>query len=276
MDLMTKTGSSTAILSLTAPGVQIAPVEQQGQLARSVNEFAAKVRDENSKFGFFAALPTLLDADRAIEEITYALDVLKADGVTLFTRYGDGHYYLGNDLFRPIWKELNRRKAVVFIHPTHPLDTALTNPRLPQPIIDYPHETARTAFDMIITNTKRDHPDCKVILSHAGGTLPILLMRGAEGIAMMTQHNKTSESVLEDARSFYYDLALSSSSNVLDTLLRHFPHDHILWGSDFPYAPAIACQMFAKLLDDYDMSEETRTNICYRNAHSLFPRLASN
>ena len=273
---MSKTGSSAAILSLTAPGVQIAPVEQQGELARSVNEYAAKVRDENPKFGFFAALPTLLDVDRAIEEITYALDILKADGVTLFTRYGNGHYYLGNDLFRPVWRELNSRKAVVFIHPTHPFDTALTNPRLPQPIIDYPHETARTAFDMIITNTKHDHPDCKVILSHAGGTLPILLLRGADGIEMTTRGNKTSESVIEDARSFYFDLALSSSSNVLDTLLNHFPHDHILYGSDFPYAPAFAGQKFAKLLDDYDMKDETRANIYYRTAHSLFPRLASN
>lgn len=273
---MSKTGSSTAILSLTAPGVQIAPVAQQGDLARSVNEYAARIRDENTKFGFFAASPTLLDAQRAIEEIAYALDVLKADGVTLFTRYGNGHYYLGNDLFRPIWKELNRRKAVVFVHPTHAVDTALTNPRLPQPIIDYPHETARTAFDMIVSNTKRDHPDCKVILSHAGGTLPILLMRGAQGVAMTTQGSKTSESAVEDARSFYYDLALSSSSHVLDTLLNHFPHDHILYGSDFPYAPAPAGQMFAKLLDGYDMKDETRANIYYRNAHSLFPRLASN
>jgi predicted TIM-barrel fold metal-dependent hydrolase len=276
LDLLSKTDSSTAILSLTAPGVQIAPLEEQPKLARSVNEAAAKLRNESSKFGFFAALPSLLDTKAAIEEITYALDVLKADGITLFTRYGDGNYYLGHKLFRPIWEELNRRKAVVFIHPTHPLNTDVWNPLLPQPIIDYPHETARTAFDMISTNTKRDFPDCKIILSHAGGTLPILLSRASIGIAMISRGSKSNESVIEDAKSFYYDLALSSSSHVLDTLLNHIPHDHILYGSDFPYAPSVTGEMFAKLLDEYKLSDETRAQIYYKNAQRLFPRLAGN
>ena len=270
---MGRTNSSTAILSLTSPGVPIAPPEEQAELARGVNEYAAKLRDGNARFGFFAALPSLLDTKAALEEMTYALDVLKADGVTLFTRYGEDNYYLGHKAFRPIWEELNRRKAVVFIHPTSPRDTGLVNAYLPQPIIDYPHETARTAFDMISNSTKRDYPDCKCILSHAGGTLPILLVRAAGGIDMMSRGSKPAESILEDARSFYFDLALSSSSNVLDTLLRHFPHDHILFGSDFPYAPAAAGEMFAKQLDEYELTEQTRRQIYYENAHRLFPRI---
>jgi 6-methylsalicylate decarboxylase len=273
---MGRTNSSTAILSLTSPGVPIAPPEEQAELARGVNEYAAKLRDGNARFGFFAALPSLLDTKAALEEMTYALDVLKADGVTLFTRYGEDNYYLGHKAFRPIWEELNRRKAVVFIHPTSPRDTGLVNAYLPQPIIDYPHETARTAFDMISNNTKRDYPDCKCILSHAGGTLPILLVRAAGGIDMMSRGSKTAESILEDARSFYFDLALSSSSNVLDTLLRHFPHDHILFGSDFPYAPAAAGEMFAKQLDEYELTEQTRRQIYHENARRLFPRIFGN
>ncbi|TGO07512.1 hypothetical protein BTUL_0270g00120 [Botrytis tulipae] len=271
---MDKTVSGTAILSLTAPGVQIVPLEEQAKFARSVNETAANLRDENPRVGFFAAVPSLHETTAAIEEIAYALDVLKADGITLFTRYGNGHYYLGHKLFRPIWEELNRRKAVVFIHPTHSLNTDIWNPILPQPVIDYPHETARTAFDMISTNTKRDFPDCKVILSHAGGTLPLLLLRASSVIGMTSRGSKSAESVMEDAESFYYDLALSSSSHVLDTLLNHIPHDHILYGSDFPYAPAVVGEMFTKLLDEYKLSDETRELIYYKNAHKLFPRLA--
>lgn len=153
---------------MTAPGVQIVLLDEQAKFAQSVNETAAKLRDENPRVGFFAAVPSLHETTAAIEEITYALDVLKADGITLFTRCGTGHYYLGHKLFRPIWEELNRRKAAVFIHPTHPLNTDIWKPLLLQPIIDYPHESPRTAFDMISTNTKRDFSDCKVILSHAG------------------------------------------------------------------------------------------------------------
>ncbi|KAF7890634.1 hypothetical protein EAF00_008949 [Botryotinia globosa] len=248
----TKTASGTAILSLTAPGVQIIPLEEQAKFARSINETAAKLRDENPRVGFFATVPSLHETTAAIEEIAYALDVLKADGITLFTRYGNGPFCLGHKLFRPIWEELNRRKAVVFIHPTHSLNTDIWNPILPQPVIDYPHETARTAFDMISTNTKRDFPDC-----------------------MTSRGSKSAESVMEDAESFYYDLALNSSSHVLDTLLNHIPHDHILYGSDFPYAPAVVGEMFTKRLDEYKLSDETRELICYKNAHKLFPRLAA-
>lgn len=91
---------------------------------------------------------------------------------------------------------------------------------------------------------------------------------------MTSRGSKSADSVMEDAESFYYDLALSSSSHVLDTLLNHIPHDHILYGSDFPFAPPVVGEMFAKLLDEYKLSDETRDLICYKNAHKLFPRLA--
>jgi predicted TIM-barrel fold metal-dependent hydrolase len=97
---------------------------------------------------------------------------LKADGVTLFTRYGDGNYYLGHEKFKPIWDELDKRAAVVFIHPTHPVDITPVNKLLAQPIIDYPHETTRTAVDLIVSDTIRTHRNVKIILSHAGGTHP--------------------------------------------------------------------------------------------------------
>src|SRR4051812_16762851 len=99
--------------------------------------------------GFFAALPSLLDTEAALKEIEYALDTLKADGITLFTRYGDGAKYLGHPDFRRIWEALNARKAVVFIHPTHTTDTRLAHLALPQPILDYPNETAKTAMDLV-------------------------------------------------------------------------------------------------------------------------------
>lgn len=84
---------------------------------------------------------------RHLLKIAYALDTLGADGVTVFTRYGEGHTYLGNPSLEPIWAELNRRKCVVFVHPTHPVDTTMVNRQLPQPAIDYPHETTRTAME---------------------------------------------------------------------------------------------------------------------------------
>jgi predicted TIM-barrel fold metal-dependent hydrolase len=160
-------------LSLTAPGPGIVSGPASTRLARVANEKAAAIRDAHpQQYGFFAAVPSLLDTEAALSEIQYALDVLKADGVTLFTRYGDGNYYLGHENFKAIWDELDKRVTVVFIHPTHPVDTSTVNKFLAQPIIDYPHETTRTAVDLIISDTVRTHQNVKIILSHAGGTLP--------------------------------------------------------------------------------------------------------
>lgn len=233
---MERNGATKAILSLTAPGAVIASTDSERRaLARRANEYAAHLRDENpGKWGFFAAMPSLLDTEGALAEIRHSLDVLQADGVTLFTRYGSGNRYLGDGDFRPIWEELNTRKAVVFIHPTHPADTTPVNPLLPQPAIDYPHETTRTAVDLIITNTKRNHPDCMVILSHAGGTLPYLVSRlstvSRDAAATARVYGKTSDEIMEDFLSFYFDLALSSSPAVLKMVLELIPHDHLLYG----------------------------------------------
>ena len=51
----------------------------------------------------------LPDVDATLAEIAYAYDTLKADGVGLFTSYGD--MWLGHPTFRPVMEELNRRKA---------------------------------------------------------------------------------------------------------------------------------------------------------------------
>ncbi|KAJ5555990.1 hypothetical protein N7513_003632 [Penicillium frequentans] len=239
---MASNGIRKAILSLTAPGASIAPdIESARILARQVNKYAASLRKQHpNSFGFFVALPSLEDITGSLAEIEYGLDVLKADGVTLFTRYGDGNNYLGHSTFTPIWEELDARKAVIFIHPTHPVNTTWTNPLLPQPVIDYPHETTRTAVDMIIANVTQRFPNCRKILSHAGGSLPYLISRIAT-TSRVTESTKmtfgkTTEEIMEDFKSFYYDLALSSSPAVLNMVFDLVPHHHISYGSDFPYA----------------------------------------
>ena len=99
-----------------------------------MNEFSAKIRDdEPDKYGFFAALPSLLDGKLAHEEMAYALDELKADGITLFIRYGTDNHYLGHPDFTENWDELDRGEAVVLIPPMHPADTNLVNPKLLRP-----------------------------------------------------------------------------------------------------------------------------------------------
>lgn len=238
--IMQRLGVKTAVLSVTAPGACILKGSESFKLARQLNEYAAGLRDNDPQsIGFFASLPDLLDTEAALSEIAYSLDVLHADGITIFTRYGENHTYLGHSSLEPIWAELNRRRAVVFVHPTHPVDTTMVNPKLPQPALDYPHETTRAAMDMMLSGTRSKYPNCKIILSHAGGTLPYLIsrvstpMRKAPDFAVQYRMGTTHDRLIDDFRSFYYDLALSSSPHVLDLALKIIPHDHILYGVSY-------------------------------------------
>ncbi|KAJ5465287.1 uncharacterized protein N7458_000973 [Penicillium daleae] len=274
---MKNSSITTTILSITAPGASVLHGEGGRQLARKANNYAAALRDENpDRYGFFAALPSLLDLEGCLDEIRHSLDILKADGITLFTRYGSENLYLGNVAFAPIWQELNQRHAVVFIHPTHAVDTNLASPSLPQPMIDYPHETTRTAMDLVLSGTKRRFPNCKVILSHGGGTMPYLATRVAN-LVKGTPMGKTTlqpSEIIEDCKSFYFDLALCGSHHTMRLLLDFASHDRILYGSDFLYAGEEGIRSFSHDLDSFPMDETLRNKIYFLNARALLPRFS--
>ncbi|KAK6382186.1 hypothetical protein LTS17_004073 [Exophiala oligosperma] len=277
-----ESGVGVTIFSLTAPGAGIA----QGQsdraaaaLARETNEYLASLRDESPRTrGFFACvLPPLTDTPAALEGIAHALDVLKADGVTLFSRYGapgSPNKYLGHADFGSAWQALNERRAVVFVHPTHAADTDLIDPSLPQPIVDYPHETTRTASGMIVAGTVDAHPDCKIILAHAGGTLPYLADR-LLALADTGLASKTARDIKNAVRSSYHDVALSSSKKVVDVLLKVTTPDHILFSTDYPYAPPATIRSFPSRFNDAELKEDFKYAISRGNALKLFPRLAA-
>ncbi|KAK2033244.1 amidohydrolase family protein [Colletotrichum zoysiae] len=276
-ELCKSIGVKTAILSHTAPGPVVkSDPREASALARKLNEFSASLRDSDPEhYGFFASVPSLADTELCLAEIRYALDELKADGVMLMTRYGSDNHYLGHPDFIPIWQELNTRKAVVLVHPTHPVDVNLVNKCLPQPMMDYPHETARTAMDLILSDTFRLHArDCRIILSHGGGTLPMVVSRVA-GLALLTPFiNKSAEQIREEVGWFYYDTAMCSSPEQLAALQVIAKPGHILFGSDFPNCPPEAIERFTAQLDASEvLASDYRNGIENSAAKTLFPRL---
>lgn len=265
-------GVTTTILSLTAPGACILKEPKAAaNLARKTNEYAAKLRDERPKeYGFLAALPSLLDKELVLQEIAYAYDVLKADGVTLFTRYGEDNHYLGHPEFKDIWAELNRRSAVILVHPTHPVDTSQVS-NLPQPVIRYPFETTTTALDMLHNKTVRNNPNCKIILSHAGGTLPFLIGRPA---SILPKGQAELDAFWDDARSFYYDTAVAGTENVLSIMEKFAKPGHLLYGSDTPYANNDIINFHTSRQDEFQFKDPSlAAKVNRENALELFPRL---
>ncbi|KAI4198281.1 MAG: hypothetical protein LQ350_005364 [Teloschistes chrysophthalmus] len=281
---MTAHNISTVIFSVSTPGIDIITPTQSIKIARQCNEYGAQLRDSDpTSFGFFAMIPDpLTHTQAAVEEIEYSLDVLKADGVCLLTRYGKGNSYLGHEEYQPLWDALDARNAVVFIHPSQPADPNIVNPALPAPVIDFPHETCRAAVDLVVSNTLSTHPNCKIILSHSGGTLPYLAPRVAAIVPMilksMPPHRhhppKTTSQILSELQNFYFDVALGSDDLVLPLLTRFAKPGHVLFGSDVPYAPRPVIDFFMGKLDEWErgVSGEEKFKIDWGNALGLFPR----
>ena len=263
----------TAILSVACPGVHIDPSRQKDDearsMARAVNEFAAQVaRDHPDRFGFFATL-TLPDLDGALTELAYAYDELGAAGVVLLANTHGR--YLGEPAHEPLFAELERRRAVVFVHPAE-----LQGPRvagIPPYVADFLLDTTRAACQLVLNGVVRRYPNLKIILSHAGGFVPYASHRLAFTSTAETQHSPLE--ALEDFRSFYFDTALSSTPASLPSLLAFAKPGHVLYGSDWPLAPSAAVQYFTGQLDAYGaLDADGHAAIDRRSAESLFPHLA--
>jgi predicted TIM-barrel fold metal-dependent hydrolase len=261
---------ATGVLSLTAPGVVGWKPYERRDMARRVNEYTAALVTRNpSRFGNFATLP-LPDMDGALDEIAHAFDALKADGIILLSNF-EGNY-LGDPVFEPIWAELDRRSAVVFIHPGKPSIPTLEG--VPGPIVDYPFDTTRVAVHMVLNGVMDRYRRVNVILSHAGGFLPYAARRFAELAPHVRSNVPTTEELLAAFRRFYFDTALSSPT-ALPSLQAFAGAERVLYGSDYPYAPATVGASFTKQLDAYQgFSEAEHAAVNRGNALHLFSRHA--
>jgi len=261
----------TAITSLT-PRVILKNMHRLREVARKCNEFQARAALEHpSRFGSFALLP-LPDVDGALEEITYALDILHLDGVGLFSSVNDR--YLGDPLFDPVFDELNRRNAVVFIHPTHCEAPAETNLGAPPFVVEYVFDTTRAIVNLVFTGTLRRCPDVRVIVSHGGGAVPYLAQR----ISMLEGHRKAPEvaEVIPQLRALYYEIASTTAGYALRSLQELADPNHILWGSDLPFVYGERLQEEVDHWEAYDgFNAAERVDVEQRNAGRLFPRFFS-
>ena len=266
-------GVATAMLSITAPGVSFGDVQEARQLARDMNEFATAkmVSDYKGRFGLFAVLP-LPDVQGSLQEIEYAFDTLKADGVGLLTSYGNT--WLGAPVFNPVFEELNRRKAVVY---THPIDAPCCQNLMagvaPQ-MLEYPTDTSRAIVNLVAGGSATRYPDIRFIFSHAGGTLIGIAGRFLGTAASAASLSKPAEpnSRLYHLRRFYYDTAGSANPVNMQALKMIVPSSQIVFGTDTPFFDGATT---VQGLQDCGFTAEELRGINRENALTLLPRYVS-
>ncbi len=266
--LMDRHGIATAITSISEPGIYFGDQAFRRELAHRCNEFSAQlIRDYPQRFGAFAILP-LPDIDAALKELEYALDTLKLDGVVLLSSV-DGKYP-GDPLFDELFTELNRRKAVIFLHPTDPTINSALKLDLPSFLIEFVFDTTRAVTNLLYSGTLERYPDMRIIVAHAGGTVPYLAYRISMGQIMLSG---APQGALTYLKQLHYDTALSANPPALRSLQELVDASHILFGSDYPFAPEIALLVFLQGIQNFDgFDEQAQKAIERESALALFPR----
>ena len=274
VSFMDEAGIDVAVTSISTPGVHVGDDTRARSLARRCNELSAELMQARpTRLGGFAALP-LPDVDGALEELAYALDELKLDGVVLFSNANG--VYLGDSRFEPVFAELDRRGAVVFVHPTASPDPSAHSLGLPDTLIDFTADTTRAVAQMHYSNRFARTPHVRYIFSHAGGTVPYLAGRWAIIDEMDVIPGADERGTAADTlRRLYWDTAASYRAPVLRMLRDIVGLDQVLFGTDFPYLRrdlAVSCVQMLK--ETAELSAEERTGVMSGNALKLFPRFA--
>jgi predicted TIM-barrel fold metal-dependent hydrolase len=269
LDLMDQNGVATAIGSITSPGIWFGDNKMGRYWARECNEYGARIAgDHPGRFGMFAAIP-LPDTEGSLREIAHSLDVLKLDGIGLLSSYKGR--LLGDPGFAPVFDELNRRKAVVFVHPTMSCCGNLV-PGVNAPVLEFVFDTTRTITSLIYSGTIARCRDIRFIFPHGGGTIPMLVTRierGANGITPEQRAAYLPQGLLHELQQFYYDTAgILNNPAALAADWKMAPVSQFVFGTDFPFGPFAQ----TKFLSDLDLPPDDLHAIQRGNAARLLPR----
>ena len=267
LEQMDKYGIETAILSNPSLWTWFAKDEARA-LARDTNEFATGMgRDHPGRFGVFAALP-MPDIEGSLKEIEYAFDTLKVDGAQLTTSYDDK--WPGDPLFDPVFEELNRRKAVVFIHPAAPACCRSLIPGLAAPTIEFMFDVTRSIASLLYRGSFARFSDIRFIFTHDGGALPQLAERLTRNAAMIKDvAARNPGGGMAELQRLHYDITTSTSRPALSALKAFVPVSQMLFGSDYPY---LTPPLTIDGLDAYGFAAADLAAINRANAAALLPR----
>lgn len=236
---MTEAGIDYTVLSLATPHIYNGDERLTCRVARKINEeTAALCQKSPDKFGFVAALP-FPSIEGSWQEIAYAMDELGALGVKIPSNARG--IYLGDERWEKIFAELDRRKALVIVHPSPapqvPRQGTVTGRVMA--LFEYPADTTRAMLNLLASGMLERYPRIKLVVPHCGSFLPYMKQRASAMFAMLSSMKMMEPVDMERSmRRLYFDLAGDPMPDALDMLLRITDKEHILYGSDYPYVPA--------------------------------------
>jgi len=230
--LMDQAGVQLQVLSACPQSPYAQDEKKAAQAARFVNDqYAGLAARYPDRFAGFAALP-MPHPDESIGELGRALDELGMTGVAMNTSV------LGRALvdpgFEPVFAELNRRGAVLYLHPAgNSACTPLIGDYHLTWMVGAPVEDTISVMHLITAGIPARYPGITIINSHLGGALPMLLQRADDQYRWEAPGTPEPPSVA--ARRMYYDTVGHGHVPALRCAIDSFGADRLLLGTDFPY-----------------------------------------
>ncbi|WP_183082129.1 amidohydrolase family protein [Paraburkholderia sp. BL23I1N1] len=269
-------GITMSVLSWPSAAEGI-PSAEAASLVRGMNEALAEiVSRQPTRFGAFASLP-LGDPDALAAESVYALDVLGLDGISC-TPQMQG-YYLGEARYDDWFAELDRRGAVLFVHPSAPPGQDALHSVVHPAILEFMFDTTRAVANLVFTGARRRFPNIRIVCAHGGGVTPYLAHRmGLLGPARATLYGGESlsrDEILHDLSSFDFDLTASTSHVQLQALCELVGSARLMFGFDFPMmATSSIAPALQALRDTHIFTADEKMAIASGNALRLLPKAA--
>jgi 6-methylsalicylate decarboxylase len=276
---MDRAGVATAVLSLASisDGFWGLEAPAASRVVRACDDYAAKMMsDHPGRFGLLAPL-NMLDLDLSLKDIEYGLDQVHADGIGINTSYRGK--YPGNPFYNPLWEELNRRKAIVYLHGPNPAcclaAAAETGPGVNPSVVEVTFDVTRAVLSLLANGTLVRYPDIKWIASYGGGTIPFVAGRidafvHASMRAAVKPEEIAPHGVFAILQGLYYDTVNVTAPYSWAALTKFVKPSQIVYGSDFIYFH----ENQLDAIDQRGLSPTDKAAIFAGNAKRLIPRLA--
>jgi predicted TIM-barrel fold metal-dependent hydrolase len=181
-----------------------------------------------------------------------------------------------------VHEELNRRKAVVYVHPIEANCCRNIVKDVADTVVEYGADTTRTIASLIFSGTSARYPDVTWIFSHGGGMMPFVIERFVSGTQVeivpgivtkgqgSNPPQKVPKGVLYELRKMYYDTAQATNPVAMGALRKVVPVSQIVYGTDYWYRSA--AETARGLTTDKVFSEEELRAINRGNAERILPR----
>jgi len=268
LDQMDKFGIGVAILSMTQNAELLYNATEKGRAAvRAGNEYGAELMQRHPiRFGLMGGIP-MPDLEGSLREVEYAYDTLRVDAIGIYTNDNHGRWP-GDPYFEPLWQELNRRNAIVYMHPLAPTCCSDLKYGAASSMVEYDFDVTRGVVSLVVNGVMFRHPNIRFITVHSGGTVPMLAGRMNDRIPRGAEQYLPN-CLYAELRKWYYDVAHATFPWPYAAMKAFMPESQILFGTDYAPEPI---ESTVQNLPDLKLPRAFEQMMLRGNAERLFPR----